>query len=185
VSNPYDWIVKVDENATLHLLDAILAIDKRERPPEASRLLEAVVQLWHGLYGAEILFASYRGLLDPPPEHIDEVRRLIACKTKGSTAMPEEDKPTPAQPDRPVWLQHSSTPGLLDLIVSLSRSPTPAGETMLLAFEEYVTRVGLHAALFNVIEAEADASVLSSLRTVLQEIWNRYLKEHNDRTVPF
>lgn len=184
MTNPYDWIVKVDENATLHLLDAILAIDKRERPPEASRLLEAVVQLWHGLYGGEVLIASYQDLLDPPPNYIHEVRRLIACKTKGA-AMPDEDKPAPAQPDRPVWLQHSSTPGLLDLIVSLSRSPVPAGETMLLALEEYVTRVGLHAALFNVIEAEADGSVLSSLRTVLQEIWNRYLKEHNDRTVPF
>ena len=99
--------------------------------------------------------------------------------------MSDEDKPTPRQPDRPVWLQHASTSGLLDLIVSLSRSPVPGGETMLLALEEYVTRVGLHAAIFNVIEAEADRSVLSSLRAVLQEIWNRYLKEHNDRTVPF
>lgn len=123
-------------------------------------------------------------LLDPPREHIDEVRRLVARKTQG-TAMPDADKPTPKQPDRPAWLQHSSTAGLLDLIVSLSRDARPTDATMLPALEEYITRVGLHAALFELIEGEADGSVLSSLRAVLQEIWNRYLKEHNDRTVPF
>lgn len=59
MTNAYDWLIQIDEDTTLRLLDAILATPQADRPPEANRLLEAIVQIWHGLYDTEILVASY------------------------------------------------------------------------------------------------------------------------------
>ncbi len=179
MSNPYDWIVDLPDDTALQILDTVGCIPAGRRQPTAQALLEAIVRLWHGLYGEEVTLTSIAGETDLPSRTVTEIQRLIATRTKH----PMPDNPQPPQPEKPTWLQHIGAAGLLDLIVSLAGAPAPDESTMLPALEEYVARVGLHQALFNLMEAEAE--VLGDLHGVLNRIWQRYAEDHKERSIPF
>ena len=179
MTTAYDWIVDLPDHTALQILDTVGSIPAGRRQPTAQALLEAIVRLWHGLYGEEVTLTSIAGETDLPSRTVTEIQRLIA--TRSRQLMP--DAPQPPQPEKPIWLQHIGTAGLLDLIASLANDPAPDEATLLPALEEYVARSGLHQGLFDLMEAEAE--VLNDLHTVLNRIWQRYFDDHKERTIPF
>ena len=179
MTTAYDWIVDLPDHTALQILDTVGCIPAGRRQPTAQALLEAIVRLWHGLYGEEVTLTSIAGETDLPSRTVTEIQRLIATRSK--QLMP--DDPQPPQPEKPTWLQHIGTAGLLDLIASLANDPAPDEATLLPALEEYVARSGFHQGLFDLMEAEAE--VLNDLHTVLNRIWQRYFEDHKERTIPF